>query len=285
MVTSGETAALAQQQTQEDTKKSDRTEKKHGQLVFQDPIPNSTKTDPPKSKKISQDSHEEKYRRRKKKPHQDKHRHRHRHLPETNAEDARDRFTTEASIRRVAQDVLKEKEKTWRKQTEHLRESLTDQEKALKRIQRKLKKQQQWWTEVQAKDMQMAKVHKNQEENLLEIRDEVDELQRVQDLQVANLRQMEIVQHDNGVKAEKKRLDSFVDLQEGEKLSKFLSSLNFTNVNDMELIRQDNDNNVTNIFIFPQIESIRGRRWGNSTLSIQQRHQKFVESRYKHKVF
>ncbi len=281
---------LSQDQDEDERSQVGLEKRNNGAVLwdFKKRIPNSTSTEDStatdrREQSSTQDLQQQRYRHHhsKRQHHADhqegRHRHRHHHREHKKNKDYAPRFTTEASIRRVAKDVVKQQNILWQNQTQILRESLADQGKALSRIQRKLHKQQKWWAEVKDNDREMSRQHENQEKNLVEIRDELDDLQRVQELQEAAFRQMEIAQHDQEATEEKKRFDTFVELQDSATLSEFLLSLNLTNTDNMEVIRERNN---TNIFIFPRTEASTSSRTDNtSELSVSKRHRQFLASK------
>ncbi len=193
------------------------------------------------------------------------------------------RFTTEATIRRVATDVFREKEATWQKQSTTLRENLDNQADILTNLRRKLDRQQLLWKE---KDMRMAEKQKKQQDSLLSLGDKLGEIERLQHLQEATLREMETAQGYQELEHEETRFESFIGQKEEAKVFDLLQRLNITNVGDAELIQETNGVNISNVFIFPRIGKVTSNdtltfanktsSYENNTLTLPQRHEKFL---------
>ncbi len=191
-----------------------------------------------------------------------------------------DSFTTEASIRRVAAAVVRESEVTWRNQSAVLRQNLNSQAKLLTRIKEKLDTQDTLWTKKQEEDLERAKEHRQQQDALLSLRDEVHEMQRLQDLQHATFREMEMSQRTADEEDEHMRFRHYVDNQERNKISNFLKELNLTTLGeDVELIKGTNGFNISNIFIFPRAAAVGANYTSTSVSRVQQRHSEFLSSK------
>ena len=182
----------------------------------------------------------------------------------------KDRFTTEASIRRVAEDVMQQKEANWRNQTQIFRQNLEHQNQVLARIQEQLRK-------VEEKDVAITADHKLQEEVILAIQAELDTVHRLQQIQEASFHEMAMSQQDEELLEEQNRLSRFVDQRKTDKISELLAALNLTNFGDVELI-SSNIFNGSNIFVFPRTAAVRNRE-GNISDSVGKRHQDFMASK------
>ena len=200
-------------------------------------------------------------------------------------------FTTEASIRRVATDVVRHyfdaaavtTEERWKSQSDFLHETLNQQDEVLHKLQEKLDDQAEWWKGVVANDSLKAAEqtanHLQQQKALTDLHQELAELRRQQQIQEAAFRQMEIVQDLEEQQEENRRLHSFLDRRQQQKVNDVLNNLNFTNFDSVSMFHQKNGS--TNIFVFPRLGELRNRPVNNtSRLTLKERHDRFLSSRY-----
>ncbi len=221
-------------------------------------IPNSTRIDEHKQK--FEDLKHKKQRR-------NRYRHKHGHRKNENH-----RFTTEASIRRIAEHVINEKEAHWRNETVILRHNITYQAEVLARLQISLQRQEDSLSDVQQNDITVAKQKKIQADLLNSLREELDEIHRFQQIQEASFREIEMAQQQQELANEEDRLAHYVDGEETEKISDFLKGLNLTNSNNVQLL-SSNIFNGSNILVFPRTAAV-----SDKPNSVQGRHEKFLSS-------
>ncbi len=201
-------------------------------------------------------------------------------------------ITTEATVRRVANEVVKEfyrtnsHDKTWRNQTAVLRQGLNQQAEILEKVQNILRSQEERWAQEQAtnsqKAIQQQKEQEEQESILRSIRDELQEVQRQQELQQAAFHQMEIAQHDQLKEHESERLVNFVSAVNAEEIRKILEEFDLPD--DVELIQQTSENTST-IFVFPRTAAVKDHdinetNFQNSSITLEAKHKQFLMSRY-----
>ncbi len=189
------------------------------------------------------------------------------------------RFTTEASIRRVAEDVVRDKEEIWRNQSSILRQSLNNQADSLSTFKRKLAKQEELWNQMQENDTKiasaLAKGHRRQVDAILSLRKDLDDMHRTQELQTAAFRDLEMNQQEEHIHDEQRRPRTFMNSEESKEIANFLRRLNITSPDDTEILRQANGSNISNIFVFP--DPVRSH--------IQRRHRTFLASKYAFSFF
>ncbi len=146
----------------------------------------------------------------------------------------------------------------WEKESEALSLNITKQGNLLQNFQAKLDDQDKRWASVQANvsvsASHLEKQRQDQEVELLNLRKEMDELQRQQHLQEAAFRDMEFAYHTLYHDEEKHRLQDFLDDWQNDKINSFLSQLNLSSITAVDVLKNSNG---SNIFIFPQVEPVR----------------------------
>ena len=204
------------------------------------------------------------------------------------------RFTTEATIRRVAADVVREKETTWRNQTAVLRHNLNQQAGVLSSLKEQIAAQESWWIALQENNQAMALEHQQQEVSLRALRDELENMHRLQQLQEATFRDMEMAHAHEDHEDEQSRFEFFVAEQEKQKISDLFKLLNLTDLGDVDLIKESNGSNISNVFVFPRTAAVTTNRTAaaaptsnqtsmqtatTTNFTLQQTHFKFLTSK------